>query len=103
MQGEAFFFRRSRSLGLIFSSSILFVALAGCNHAPSPDVMATVNGKDISRSELDKAYNNYKAKQGNAPQDPNPEQADIVRLNLLRQLIDEEILDQRAAKLNLAA
>ena len=65
--------------------------------------MATVNGKDIQRSDLDKAYNNYKATQGNAPQEPNPEQADIVRLNLLRQLIDEEILDQRAAKLNLAA
>ena len=65
--------------------------------------MATVNGKDISRSELDKAYNNYKAKQGEAPQQPSPAQADIVRLNLLRQLIDEEILDQQAAKLNLAA
>ena len=65
--------------------------------------MATVNGKDISRSDLDKAYSNYKATQGEAPQQPNPEQANIVRLNLLRQLIDEEILDQQAAKLNLAA
>lgn len=65
--------------------------------------MATVNGKDIPRSDLDKAYDNYKATQGQAPQAPNPEQADIVRLNLLRSLIDQEILDQRAAKLNLAA
>lgn len=65
--------------------------------------MATVNGKDILRSELDKAYNNYKATQGDAPQDPSPEQANIVRLNLLRQLIDSEILDQRATKLNLSA
>lgn len=65
--------------------------------------MATVNGKDILRSELDKAYNNYKAAQGESPQQPNQEQADIIRLNLLGKLIDEEILDQRAAKLNLAA
>jgi peptidyl-prolyl cis-trans isomerase SurA len=49
------------------------------------------------------AYNNYKATQGNAPQDPSPEQANIVRLNLLRQLIDDEILEQSAAKLNLSA
>lgn len=65
--------------------------------------MAIVNGKDILRSDLEKAYNNYKATQGDAPQDPSPEQANIVRLNLLRQLIDSEILDQRAAKLNLSA
>ena len=103
MQGEAWFGWRLRSLGLILLSSALVVALAACNHAPSPDVMATVNGKDISRSDLDKAYNSYKVTQGNTPQEPNPEQAGIVRLNLLRQLIDDEILDQRAAKLNLAA
>jgi peptidyl-prolyl cis-trans isomerase SurA len=65
--------------------------------------MATVNGKDILRSDLDKAYSNYKTSQGDAPQDPSPEQANIVRLNLLRQLIDAEILEQRATKLNLSA
>jgi peptidyl-prolyl cis-trans isomerase SurA len=62
--------------------------------------MAIVNGKEISRSDLDKAY---KASIGDNPQEPSPEQANIVRLNLLRQLIDDEILQQRAAKLNLAA
>ncbi len=36
-------------------------------------------------------------------QEPSPEQADIVRLNILQQLIEDEILQQRAAKLNLAA
>ena len=65
--------------------------------------MATINGKDILRSDLEKAYNNYKATQGDAPQDPSQEQANIVRLNLLRQLIDSEIIDQRAARLNLSA
>ena len=65
--------------------------------------MATVNGKDIQRSELDKEYKNYTATQGDSPQGPSTEQANIVRLNLLRQMIDEEILQQRAAKLNLAA
>jgi peptidyl-prolyl cis-trans isomerase SurA len=103
LQVEGLVFKRCRPLALALSSSFLLIAFSGCNHAPSPDVMATVNGKDISRTDLDKAYNNYKATQGEAPQAPSPEQANIVRLNLLRQLIDEEILDQRASKLNLAA
>jgi peptidyl-prolyl cis-trans isomerase SurA len=90
-------------LALALSSTLLLIALAACNHSPSPDVMATVNGKDILRSDLDKAYSSYKTSQGEAPQEPSPEQSNIVRLNLLRQLIDDEILDQRAAKLNLAA
>jgi peptidyl-prolyl cis-trans isomerase SurA len=103
LQVEAFFFKRPKRFALAVSSTLLLIALAGCNHAPAPDVMATVNGKDILRSDLDKAYNNYKATQGEAPQEPSSEQANIVRLNLLGQLITNEILDQRAAKLNLTA
>ena len=103
MQVEAFFFKRSRPVALAVSSTLLLIALSACKHAPAANVMANVNGKDILRSDLDKAYNNYMATQGQAPQEPSAEQADIVRLNLLRQLIDNEILDQRAAKLNLTA
>jgi len=62
--------------------------------------MATVNGKEILRSDLDKYYKANLS--DNAPK-PSAEQANIVRLNILRQMIDEEILWQRAAKLNLAA
>ncbi|WP_348264985.1 SurA N-terminal domain-containing protein [Telmatobacter sp. DSM 110680] len=103
MQVQVLVSKRRKSVALLISSTLLLVALAACRHAPSPDVMATVNNKDILRSDLDKAYNTYKSAQGEAPQGPSPEQADIVRLNLLRQMIDDEILDQRAAKLNLAA
>jgi len=62
--------------------------------------MATVNAKEITRTELEKYY---KSTVGDAPREPSAEQADIVRLNVLRQLIDDEIIQQRAAKLNLAA
>ncbi|HUX28126.1 MAG TPA: SurA N-terminal domain-containing protein, partial [Terracidiphilus sp.] len=62
--------------------------------------MATVNGKEILRADVEKYY---KASLGNNPQEPSPEQADIVRLNILRQMIQDEILQQRAAKLHLAA
>jgi peptidyl-prolyl cis-trans isomerase SurA len=78
----------------------LLAAVAGCHRTPAPDVMATVNGKEIMRSDLEKYY---KANLGDSAQKPTPEQADIVRLNILRQMIEDEILWQRAAKLNLAA
>jgi peptidyl-prolyl cis-trans isomerase SurA len=78
----------------------LIAAVSGCHRSPSPDVMATVNGKDIMRSELEKYY---KANLADNAQKPSPEQADIVRLNILRGMIEDEILWQRATKLNLAA
>ena len=62
--------------------------------------MATVNGKEVLRAELER---NYKASAGDNPQQSSPEQSDIARLNILDQMIDYEILQQRAAKLNLAA
>ena len=91
---------RSRSRIFLFGTGILLLASTACQHAMPPDVMATVNGKPITRTELDKYY---KSTVGDAPQEPSPEQADIVRLNILRSLIDDEIIQQRAAKLNLAA
>ncbi|MGD0938292.1 MAG: peptidylprolyl isomerase [Terracidiphilus sp.] len=62
--------------------------------------MATVNGKEILRSDLEKYY---KANLNDNTPKPSAEQADIVRLNILRQMIDDEILWQTAAKLNLTA
>ena len=62
--------------------------------------MATVNGKEILSSDLEKYY---KASMGDNQAPQSPEQTDIVKLSILRQLIEDEILQQRAAKLNLAA
>ena len=81
----------------------MLTPLAGCHPSPAPDVVATVNKKDILRSDLDRKYQIIKMSQGETPQDPSPEQADIARLAILRQMIDEEILQQRAVKLNVTA
>jgi peptidyl-prolyl cis-trans isomerase SurA len=77
--------------------------MAGCHPSPAPDVVATVNGKDILRSELDRQYQVWKISQGEAPQDPSPERTGMATLTILRQMIDDEILQQRAAKLNVTA
>jgi peptidyl-prolyl cis-trans isomerase SurA len=83
----------------VLSSSIVFT-LSGCQHAPSPEVLATVNGKEILASELDRIY-----KQNLDPAAPAPskEEAAMRRLQLLHGLIEDEILQQRAARLNLVA
>jgi peptidyl-prolyl cis-trans isomerase SurA len=77
--------------------------LSGCHRTPTPDVVATVNGKEISRAELERKYLSYKLDMGTAPQAPSDEQANIARLALLRQMIDDEIQQERAAKFNLVA
>jgi peptidyl-prolyl cis-trans isomerase SurA len=100
LQGEAFTRTRCHLAVFIFGFGAILIAADGCHRPPAPDVMATVNGKEITRAELEKYY---KASVGDAPQEPSAEQADIVRLNVLRQMIEDEILQQRAAKLNLAA
>lgn len=73
---------------------------AGCHRSPGPDVMTTVNGKPILRSELDRIYQNSI---GDTQKPSLKEQDEIARLQILRQMIDDEILQQRAAKLNLVA
>jgi len=100
LQIESFFPARSRFAVFVLVSAVLLAPLAGCHRSPAPDVMATVNGKEILRSELEKYY---QASLGDSPQQLSPEQAGIVRLNILHQMIEDEILQQRAAKLNLAA
>lgn len=85
---------------VILCGGILLAPISACHRSPSPDVVATVNGKEILRSDLDKYY---QANLDDSAQKPSAEQANIVRLNILRQMIEDEIIWQRATKLNLAA
>jgi peptidyl-prolyl cis-trans isomerase SurA len=100
LQIRGFCRTRFRLTVLILCGGILFAPISACHRSPSPDVVATVNGKDILRSDLDKYY---QANLDSSAQKPSDEQANMVRLNILRQMIDDEILWQRATKLNLAA
>jgi len=89
----------------LLGASALGAALligSGCSTVkPGPEVMATVNDHKIERAELDKYYKNQTV---DNPQKPNDEeQADSLRLSILKQLIDNEILMQRAEKLGLLA
>jgi len=94
--GAAVSNRKFRLAGL----AVALVLCAGCQKAHDPNTVATVNGKAIQRPEVETLF---QSNLGESHQTPLKVQADIMRLNILRQLIDEEILMQRAAKQNLVA
>src|SRR5438270_3922198 len=80
---------------------VFCVLLGGCRSSEhGADVLAKVNGRSISRAEVERYYENQSA---SAPQKPTGEQAESLRLNILKQLIDQEIMMQRAEKLGLLA
>jgi peptidyl-prolyl cis-trans isomerase SurA len=80
--------------------AVVLALCAGCQKAHDANTVATVNGKAIQRSEVETLFENNL---GESHQTPSRVQAEIMRLNILRQLIDEEIVMQRAAKQNLVA
>lgn len=85
-----------------FALSLFPLILAGCRPVRSADVVATVNSHPITRAELDKVYNEQLGEAQQAEK-PSTEQADANRLSILRDLILVEIIQQRAAKMNLTA
>jgi peptidyl-prolyl cis-trans isomerase SurA len=93
--------RRERVLSVGVVLLLLLCALVGCgSKESSDDAVAKVNGKKILRADVEKYYRNQTAQ---APQQPSPEEATSLRLAILKQLIDDEIMMQRAEKLGLLA
>jgi peptidyl-prolyl cis-trans isomerase SurA len=87
----------------VFAAAVLFsTVLVGCKHdaPPTPDVWAVVNGEQIHRAEAEKYY-----KSRLNPQAPTPSQEEALSLtlNVLDELINNDILIQRARKLGLEA
>jgi peptidyl-prolyl cis-trans isomerase SurA len=84
-----------------FSSLVVCLVglLPACN-SHGPEVMARVNGHNILKVDVDKYFQNQTA---GAEQQPVGEQADSLRLSILRELIDNEIIMRRAEKLGLLA
>jgi peptidyl-prolyl cis-trans isomerase SurA len=82
--------------------ALLIGVMAGCKPtgAPAPDVWAVVNGKEIKRDEVDKYYRTRVNPEG---PEPSQEEALSLKLNVLDELINNEILSERAKKLNAEA
>ena len=76
--------------------------LASCSReiAPGPDVWAVVNGTQITREQVER---NYRSRL--SPDSPAPSHAEALslKLTILEELVNSEVLLQRAAKMNLTA
>ena len=92
---------RKRAQGALLLAAMLTMA-AGCQKQsqPSEGVWAVVNGKDITRAEVDKYY--HTQLNPGAPE-PSQDEALSLMLNILDELINKQILLQRAKKLGLEA
>ncbi|HWQ52859.1 MAG TPA: peptidylprolyl isomerase [Bryobacteraceae bacterium] len=85
---------------LLAGALAALAVLAACKKTPPANVAAVVNSRPISYAELEKSY------QSRYP--PNTEgssddQVNMHKLDLLRDLVDAEIMLQRAEKLSLMA
>ncbi len=74
----------------------------GCRRrsAPGPDVWAMVDGTEIHRAEVEKYY---RTRVNPESQAPSQDEALTLDLSILDELINDEILFERAAKLSLIA
>jgi peptidyl-prolyl cis-trans isomerase SurA len=85
----------------ILPLALVAVLLSGCRKSPPANVAATVNGRAITYTELDHDY--QMQVMGGGADGSNEDQVQIQKLELLRQRIDNEIMFQRAEKMNLLA
>ncbi|HEY2461893.1 MAG TPA: SurA N-terminal domain-containing protein [Candidatus Acidoferrum sp.] len=94
--------RNRRAAAFLPVAALVLSGLAGCKPQgqPAPDVWAVVNGKEIKREEVEKYYRTRVNPEG---QEPSQEEALSLKLNVLDELINNEILLERAKKLNMEA
>jgi peptidyl-prolyl cis-trans isomerase SurA len=93
--------QRTAKIGtLAMAGALFFASLAGCKHTPNPDVWATVNSHPITESDVNKYYQNQVSSR---QQQPTPDEAAMLKLEILHQQIGEEVIRQQAEKLHLVA
>src|SRR5262249_17512624 len=85
---------------LLAPTGLLLVVAFACSKPVSDDIAASVDGRKIYPADVDKYYQNQTA---GSDQQPVGEQATSLRLSILKELIDNEILMRRAEKLGLLA
>ncbi|HSW50876.1 MAG TPA: peptidylprolyl isomerase, partial [Bryobacteraceae bacterium] len=91
-----------KRLLLLAVLALLVFSLAACRRSPPANVAASVNNRVITMADLDKQYATQYP-----PDRTNPETSEdlvaIQRVEVLRSIIDNEIMLQRAEKLGLMA
>lgn len=91
-----------RNLVALALAGLVTLLFSSCQAAPKggPDTAAIVNQTEIKNAEVEKVYQT-RLKQ--AAQTPSAEEAATLRLNILSQMVNDEMLMQRAASDKLVA
>lgn len=86
---------------LILPALLFALTIAGCRRGIPENIAATVNGRAITYADLEKQYlAQFPPAQG---EKPTGDQIQFQKLEVLRNMIDNEIMLQRAEKLGLMA
>jgi peptidyl-prolyl cis-trans isomerase SurA len=88
---------------LLLATLAMVTATAGCQQKPvqpAEGVWALVNGKEITRADVDKYY---RSQLNPDAREPSQDEALSLKLNILDELVNNQILLQRANKLGLLA
>ncbi len=91
-----------RGIPFVIAALAICLVAGSCNkeNAPGPDVWAVVNGKEIHREDVQRIFRTRVTPDSPAP---SQEEALSLQLSILDELINSEILLERASKLNLIA
>jgi Parvulin-like peptidyl-prolyl isomerase len=89
-----------RSFSVFLALAACLTPFLSCKKSPPANVAALVNNRPITYEELEKQYRLQFYSQANRPSD---DQVLIQKLEVLRILIDNEVMLQRAEKLGLMA
>ena len=86
-------------LSMAVLAALLLTAACGSESTVSGDVAARVNGKEITTAELEKQFQSRTTDQ----QPPSQEEAQDLKLQLLNQMINDQILLEMAGQTGLTA
>ncbi|HYP05173.1 MAG TPA: peptidylprolyl isomerase [Bryobacteraceae bacterium] len=89
-----------RTSAFLSAACVCALAITGCNKAVPADVAATVNSRPITNADVEK---HFQLSFPDAKSRPADDQMTINKLEIVRTLIDNEIMLQRAEKLSLMA
>ena len=84
----------------VLLAGLLVTASCGTASKASADVVARVNNKDITTAQLEKQFQN---RLNGAEQPPSPEEAQDLKLQVLNQMINDQILLELASASSLSA
>jgi peptidyl-prolyl cis-trans isomerase SurA len=93
-------FTQMRPSFTVLAIAVCGFGLTACQKSPPANVAATVNGRPITYADVDK---HFLLQSAGAQERPGEDQVTIQKLEILRALIEQEIMLQRAEKISLIA